>query len=202
MVIKPTEMMTPMHSVIAKVFPKMKMIFNTRHPRQSMISYLHTAQSEKVKPMFKYQYHGFYNACLPFDYESEELQELRSKLVRESRVTSIIKSFAYKYGGVLDFYFKHKDLCCCYVLFEDLLADPEGEIKRLFQALDLPEALVPLSLKALKTHSQDKFFGDPLKDKREKEFNDHDLEEINEAFYDLKLPLDVNMSVEKYKKLF
>ncbi len=202
MAFKGAGQMTSLHSVIAKVFPCMKIFFNSRHPKKTMISYIHTMQSPEMEAMMHYQYHDLFMPSLPFDYDSPELQELQTKLIRETRIISIPKSFAYSYGATVDFYLRHKDIYKCCILYEDLVADTESETRRLFMALDLSEDLVPYAMEAMKTHSQGNFFGDPNKDKRKKELNDKDFEEINEAFRDIKVPLDTNMSVEAFKELF
>ncbi len=136
-VFKGMVMMAPMHTLIADHFPKMKMIFNTRHPKKSLNSWMYVFKAEVNKCMMDYQYHDFWLSGIPFDYDSEELQDLQAKLMRESRVTSLNRSFAYCYAGALDFYLRHKGLYRHCVLYEDLVEDPKEEAGRLFSALGL-----------------------------------------------------------------
>ncbi len=155
-----------------------------------------------MEPMLQYQYRDLFMPSLPFDYDNVELQELQSRLIRESHIITVAKSCAYSYGSKVGFYLKHKELYKCCILYEDLISDTESVIRRLFEALDLSEDLVGYALEAMKTHSQGNFFGDPKKDKRKKELNDKDFEEINEAFREIHVPLNTNMSLESFKELF
>ena len=56
-------------------------------------------------------------------------------------------------------YLKHKDLYDLAIFFEDVIADPEKELKKIFDLMDIDYKHVPRALETLKEDSQRGTFG-------------------------------------------
>ena len=191
---------TAQHKIARKVFPRMKLFYNTRHPLKSMVSYKHIFQSPAVGILIKYQGTDYFCYTYPFDHESKECETLRRRLIRDRHSISTVSSYAYSYGASVDYYLRHKDLYLHCVLYENLIDDPEGETTRLFDALGISRDLVPRALTAMRRHSQQEFFGD--RDDGKNGLTAQDMRDIEQAFKDMKLPFTLDTPVEEFKALF
>ncbi len=72
---------------------------------------------------------------------------------------TVLEGLLFNYSGQLTDYLRHRELFDMVVFFEDVIADPEKECKRLFKYLDIPMNRVPAALEALKEDSQQGTFG-------------------------------------------
>ncbi len=156
---------TPQHQIIRDVFPCMKMIFNARHPRKSMVSYYHSLQSPATASMVRYQFRQAWVDNLAFDYGSDRLQRLLHNLRAHpvdpaKRMSTICPSL---YGSAVDCYSKQRHLYARCVLYENLVEDPVAETEAIFEALGIPLEQVPLALKAMESHSQVQTVSCPVK---------------------------------------
>ncbi len=80
-----------------------------------------------------------------------------------------------EFAGCVDYYLRHKHLFLYDVVYEDLLADPEGETGRFFSAIGVPKSLVGRALTAMQVHSQGGMFEiEKYKVMTEKDFRDTD----------------------------
>ena len=73
-------------------------------------------------------------------------------------------------------YQRHKDIYQHAILFEDVIADPEREIKKIFDLMDIGHEHVPGALESLKEDSQRGTFGP--RGKRPKGWTLHDVHRI------------------------
>ncbi len=205
MVIKLTLFTSAQQEIIKKVFPCMKLFYNARHPKKSMISYCHTILAPVQGNMLTHQFHEYWTDSLPIDYKNEKLMALKRRLMknREPRVetAAFARDCGYMYGATVDYYVNNKGLYLRCVLYENLMEDPEAETSKLFELLGLSQDLVPLALTALQKHSQGHIFGDPKEDDGRRKFGPKEFDEINAAFKDMDLPIHTEMPLEEFKAL-
>ena len=107
----------------------------------------------------------------------------------------------FEYHLPQDYYLRHKDQFVTRVLYEDLVSDPEGEVRRLFSVLGLPEDQVPLALVAMGVHSQGYFFGDPKKEIRGK-LTEKDIADIDGVLEEVGVPVRTGMGHEEFSAVF
>ena len=99
------------------------------------------------------------------------------------------------------YYLRYKDQFVTRVLYEDLVADPEVEVRRLFSVLGLPEDQVPLALGAMGVHSQGHLFGDPKVEIRSK-LTEKDIADIDGVLEEVGVRVRTGMGHEEFSAVF
>ncbi len=149
--------------VIAQLFPKFHLIVNTRHPVPSLESIGRTTGKatsgslwdrlginwrENIRKKWLFPYDGKY------DYILERLN-----LNPWWPSISFEEQNILMHCLVVASYFDHRDLYDRAILYENLVRDPEGEMRGLFDCMEIPHEHLESSLEAMKRDSQNGFFG-------------------------------------------
>ncbi len=94
----------------------------------------------------KYEEKDMWYDGLSFDYRLDHLQQYRRELKSggEGRHLTMVQDCALEYAGSVDYYLRHKHLFKYCVHYEDILANPEEETGRMFDAIGVPKDLVPM----------------------------------------------------------
>ncbi len=161
-VFKLTPKNAPQVEVLMDLFPRFKLVFNTRHPEPSLMS---------LKKVIKSISHSwFYRTPLGWWKGKQEFPLPYNERIRQYRsehMSGLLPPFfsymvgsSLFYSGPLLCYMENKQLFHDVILYEDLSARPEQEISKIFRLLNIPQEFMPLSLEAFKHDSQNKAFGE------------------------------------------
>ncbi len=200
-VIKMTPNTSPMFVIFAELFPKFDLVFNTRHPKPSMLSVNKVMSSIKEFNLYMASKAYIFNmpySTFPFPYKEKYFDMIGS-------VWSVIKKYnvedvmVFIYGAVFITYLEAKNIYKYVVLYENLVSNPQEEVKKLFGVLGIPEKYVADSLEALKQDSQKSTFG-----KREDKpvISKEAWAKQNRILEELIPELSCNMSKEDFVALF
>ncbi len=197
-VIKMTPSTSPMFVALAELFPKFDLVFNTRHPKPSILSLhklaTHTTSRSLYLSLKLYLTEFLYN-FFPLPYTDEYAAMLES-IVRLLARYSKEDAYALVWGSVFLTYTEARHIYKHVVLYENLVSSPEEEAKKLFTVLNMSHKHVPAALEALEQDSQQGTFGrreekDPLPPEMWKR--------LDEVFSSLNLRLSIDMSLEDFK---
>ncbi len=199
-VIKFPPPVSPMFAPLSELFPDFRLVFNTRHPRPSLVS---TFKVVRDLRRFLYVRSGLHlrelvHNFFPLPYTDEYCAKLESVvgiLLRYNQEELL----AFTHGAVLLTYTEARSIYSHVVLYENLVEDPEGEARRLFGALGVPEDHVPSALEALKQDSQKSTL---VKTQEKLVIPDETWSRLSRVLGDLKLGVSYEMSVEEFKAIF
>ncbi len=158
--IKLTTMNAPMFGDIAKMFPEIKLIFNTRHPLPSLKSMKQLIDTTLDSLYYKlgYQWREFVPMANhmsydgKYDYMAKKYNWWRQNVSNEELGILV-------YAWSLTAYFENPTIYDRIVLYENFTSNTEEEILQLFDILDIEHKHLPLGLEALKKDSQNGTFG-------------------------------------------
>ncbi len=199
----------PQFEIVAKAFPEILMILNTRHPLPSFKSFKKLFglfdNTLNMRLGIAWRQEMFF-LCASFPYSPRYLG-FEARISPWYQNISTEEACIMMYVAVMSNYFEHKDLYGYTVLYENLVADPRVEILKLFRTLGLSEDYVELGLKAMEGHSQEKVFG-PLEAARKKDQEKHGeilskhLVMMDDWLADVDLPIRHDTTVEEFKHIF
>ncbi len=200
-VIKVTPSASPTTIVTAELFPQFKYIFNTRHPKPSSISLLKLMNSVREWNLFvmlKINLKEFAYNNFPFPYKENYLK-MTENVFKILYKYSIEDLLSVVYAATFLTYWDCKDIYHQVILYENLVAEPEKEVKKFFKTIGISEDHVPGALEALKTDSQKGTFG-----KREEKpvISDQMWQRLDSITKSFVPELSSKMSVEEFKSLF
>ncbi len=189
---------SPQMQIVAKQFPRIKIVFNTRHPMASIKSWMKLTSSYQLKPLL-------WNSLmemLPVPYDDPEFSDFLHK-----RWTwlqgDVTEEEHYFWGFAFCFrsYLQHRKDYCLAILYEDIVQHPEEAMRKLFAVLAIPEEHIPLTLEGLKHDSQNQTFGKRGNNER---FTPKEKTKIkiDAALKELKVPLSIDMSMDALRNIF
>ncbi len=157
--------MAPMASVqvemLAEMFPDFAIVFNTRHPAAAIPSLLKVLGAVKGS---LYARTGLWWPCclaylLTYPYKERYLRISSGLTGRWVRPVSYEECFAIGYASFFASFLEAKRVYRRVVVYEDLVADPDGEVDGIFRAVRAPVEHKAEAMRALRRDSQDGRFG-------------------------------------------
>ena len=106
------------------------------------------------------------------------------------------------YAGGVACFNQYRNIYKQVILYEDLVQDPMGQMTQMFELFDLPVDEVEATLKGLQKHSQNELFDKKATKTTEVYQEVMDSKVYDEIFQVFKLPISMNMSLDKYKAFF
>ncbi len=153
---------SPMFVEFKKMFPDFKLVFNTRHPKPSIISMHKLTQCQEksifvnLKIFLKEAPYNFLS--LPYTDKYTKFLESPFKFFF-SKVWDIGDVCTYSWACAFICWRDHKEIYDHVCLYENLTKHTEQEIKNMFKAINVDQKHVPVAMEALKTDSQKGTFG-------------------------------------------
>ena len=200
-VLKMTPPTSPMFLAISEMFPDIDLIFNTRHPKPSINSTIKVKNSMAKKSLYlrlNISIVNLIHTMVPLPYTERHLKPLES-LYALLRKYSMDDLLALIWGGVLVNYLEHRSIYKHVVLYENLTASPEAEVKKLFGILNISQEHVPGALEALKQDSQK---GSLVGRQERFELDNEQWGRVDRVLAEMGVGVSCNMSVDEFKKFF
>ena len=212
-VLKVIPLTTPALVFLKEKYPKTKLVFNSRHPRSTTISFRKLEQrlitfSSALSGLWTLaslgKSHQFLLSLPSFD-NLDWWQAMRRDLSRikvsdpwpQQKALMVVYYF---YAPILAF-MANREQYCHLVLYEDLADNPTSVVKDLLNALDHPSEHLSYAIEALKKDSQAGMFGG-RGSSRDQEDQREALEEVEKLFQRFNAPLSVNMTEEAWRNFF
>ncbi len=187
----------PMFVEFKKLFPNFKLIFNTRHPKPSILSLQKVTQTQEnsifinLKIFLKEAMYNF--VSLPYTEDYCKIVESPVKFF--SKVWRIEDVTTYAWASAFVCWRDYKEIYDHICLYENLTKDTDGECLKLFEAMAVDAKHIPLAKQALKGDSQRGTFGKreekPILDEKEWLWVDKNLKGLT--------GLSVFMTEEEFK---
>ena len=108
--------------------------------------------------------------------------------------------FLFNYWCVIEQYIKNKSSYETMLLYEDLCTNPREALANVFSALNISLDNIPQALCATKDDSQQGFFG--KRGSNESKHSSNVIDMVDKKFQKYKIPIQINMSMEDFRKLF
>jgi hypothetical protein len=199
-VIKMTNLVAPMFPTLKEFYPESKFIFNTRHLKPSIKSFMKIVNSLPTFALVSGMAEKFAwdHASIPYD-EPIWWDRLRTYSSGRHSFTTLEEKLIFGYAGEMSDYFKHKDDYHMVVLYEDILEDSEREAQRLFKLLGLDSQHIPHALEALKEDSQQGIFG--ARGDGNIVVLDSTHDKVDQLLKEYGIPIRLSMTVQEYKKV-
>ncbi len=159
-VIKMTCVTSVMHEMLDEMFPNFNVVFNTRHPRPSIPSLMKVLLS--VNDSLYAKTGLMWNDLaysLTYPYKEKYLTIFRN-MNKWIKPMSYEESFVYVYASSFASFLEAKHVYKYVVAYENLVADPDAEVERIFKVMNVPLEFKKEAMKALERDSQDKRFGE------------------------------------------
>jgi hypothetical protein len=142
--------------IISDLFPQMHQVYSTRHPKNNIIS-LTKIFSQTKRGLYGWLPHGhrFFLNLFPHPYEKvEKFLKYKERMMAWPSPLFPGEIGAMHYVVALHHYLKHKNLFKAVILYEDLVENPEREMKKLYKLMALSEKYLKESIEATKIDSQ------------------------------------------------
>ena len=110
------------------------------------------------------------------------------------------KFAALSYGLSLIIYVQNKVSFDEIIIYDDLLQDPEGRTKVMFERLGVNTDLVRIALTALSKDSQMKFFG-KTDGRKTSDLNAHQWARIDAMLEAIEVPITHNTTLDEFREL-
>ncbi len=113
---------------------------------------------------------------------------------------TVLEGLLFNYSGQLTDYLRNREIYDMAIFFEDVIANPERECRKLFNFLDIPMSHVPAALDTLKEDSQRGTYG--LRGERPK-IKPKMFIKLDQYLRDLNMPEEVTceMSLDTLKSI-
>ncbi len=180
---------------LKETLPSARVIFNSRHPRPSIQSYVKVSKSQ---PKIYYYTGGlllWYLCNFPLPYNEPLWRRRFEKSKLKPSVLTGLGTAGYYYT-----YFKYKEMYAATILYEDLLSHPAETTRKLFEALELPEEKVPDALFVLEKDSQKGQLANRGEDGIV--ISQSWWTAIDKVLKEFNSPVSTTMTYEEYKRLF
>ena len=150
---------SPQFEIIHEMFPKINLVFNTRHPKPSIPSLMKVLRSinDSLYAMSGLYWHKLaflltYPHRYKYDYISRQMNKYWKPMTYE-------ESFVHIYASALACYLETKDIFKHVVLDEDIIADPEDQVEKLMESMNVPLKYKKEAMSAFEKDSQSGKFG-------------------------------------------
>ncbi len=153
-------MMSVQLEILHEVLPNITMIFNTRHPRPSILSLMkvvrliETTLYARTGLMWNH-----FASLLTVPYKEKYLEASRS-LQKWIKPMSYEEVFTHIYASSFASFLEAKHIYSHVVTYENLMADLDGEVEMIFKKMNVPVEFKAEALEALERDSQNRKFGE------------------------------------------
>ena len=189
--------------VLKEVYPDATFMFISRHLQQSMRSYVKFTQNVPKFAVAKRSVGTkfcFDHMSLPYgDKTWENIRlEWRDKRAQPGQYSILISLFMMYIGQIVTFQ-KFKSMYDHRMLYEDVMADPDYHLKKIFDVMKIERKYIPDAKKGLNYDSQQGRYG--------KRGNDHIkipdnyFEECESLLKEYNSPISIDMSMEELRKI-
>ncbi len=197
-VLKMNPSTAPQLEMLHEMFPKFKIIFNTRHPRPSILSLMKVLvginQCWYAKTGLMWQWTVHYG-CVP--YKEKYLSYIR-QIPKWIKPMSYEMWFVHFHAGSVATFLELKHIYDHIVLYENLNSNPDEEVEKLFKVMNVPLEYKEDAMLALKKDSQASHFGERGETMS---LTDAEWKEVEAIFRNLHTGLTRDMTLDEYKTL-
>ena len=190
-------------SYLKSTYPKIQLLFITRHPLASFRSYdkLWTILPVSGALGFLLDVNKFRSKNYPIPVNDltwwQRYREALEEGMTLDQQIAITRVFFFNYWMVMDAYLQNKSSYDYNIFYEDLVQKPSEIIEEVFSKLDIPKQYLAEALKAMKGDSQKGFFKGGYTDK--------DLPKVidlmNKKFKEHQVPITVDMPMDEFRLL-
>ena len=187
-----------------KAYPDVKIVYNTRLPKPSNISYyqIYTGHlyEDWVDELTFHPQKWWQKTPIPIPsvHRQDELYKtLKDHTYSMTKDTLEIKSTSL-FAVSLICYLQNKAFVDHLLIYDEWMKDVQAETEKLFESLNVPKDYVQLALTAMKRDSQDNYFVNSSRDKKNV-FTEDQVRRINCIYKVLDLPLKYEMKLEEFK---
>ena len=205
-VIKHNMCATPCLSSLKKWYPKLQLLFITRHPLPSFKSYDKLWTLLPVSGTLAFLANCNDNLWKNYTilYDDAIWWERYRSMIQEGctidQKVAMSRIFLFNYWCVIEQYIKNKSSYETMLLYEDLCTNPREALANVFSALNISLDNIPQALCATKDDSQQGFFG--KRGSNESKHSSNVIDMVDKKFQKYKIPIQINMSMEDFRKLF
>ena len=199
--VKMTTLNSPAFKYYHELFPEFKLMFLTRpiYPTLKSFKKMRDGMSSlhfKLGPADE-----FWFTHIPFPYEKAEWWDRIHEWHKGGRrkQETIDSSTALGLAGQYDDFLAIKDIFQKRMIYDDFVADPEGNIKDIFEIMELDSKHLPLALEALKEDSQKGTFG--RMGNSHIILTDEDIAPCDRVFKEAGLPITCKMPMDDFRKI-
>lgn len=185
-----------------RLFPKFNLVFNTRHPVQTLQSFNKIFANMNGGTV--HQRWGFFwrmsHRATPFPLRDPYYRQLRDQYwswFEESNNRIFTLNIASLYVD----YSRTRDIYKCVVLYEELKEDPRKVMAGVFKALELPEAGLNTALVALEQDSQNGMLASRGVDEKFI-LSEEDKDKVDRIFKDFRVPVSSRMTSQEFIEFF
>ncbi len=197
-VIKMSPNTSGLHEMLHEMFPDFNVIFNTRHPRKAVPSFMKVLYSVNnglyAKTGLLWNFRAY---SLPYPFK-EKYRRIFKNINKWIKPMSYEESFAYVIAGSFASFLEAKHVYKYVVVYENLVADPDAEVERMFKAMNIPRRFKAEAMKAFEIDSQYKKFGERGETI---ELDDNLWKKIDAIFEKFSTGLSRDMSMEEFEEL-
>ena len=190
-------------SYLKSTYPKIQLLFITRHPLASFRSYdkLWTILPVSGALGFLLDVNKFRSKNYPIPVNDltwwQRYREALEEGMTLDQQIAITRVFFFNYWMVMDAYLQNKSSYDYNIFYEDLVQKPSQIIEEVFSKLEIPKQHLAKALKDMKGDSQKGFFKGGYTDK--------DLPKVidlmNKKFKEHQVPITVDMPMDEFRLL-
>lgn len=190
-------------SYLKSTYPKIQLLFITRHPLASFRSYdkLWTILPVSGALGFLLDVNKFRSKNYPIPVNDltwwQRYREALEEGMTLDQQIAITRVFFFNYWMVMDAYLQNKSSYDYNIFYEDLVQKPSEIIEEVFLKLEIPKQYLAEALTAMKGDSQKGFFKGGYTDK--------DLPKVidlmNKKFKEHQVPITVDMPMDEFRLL-
>ena len=187
-----------------KACPEVKIVYNTKLPKHANISYyqVYTGHhfKERADELTFHPEKWWQKTPIPISsvHKQDELYKtLKYHTYNMTKDNMEVKSTTM-YAVSLICYLQNKSSVDYLLIYYEWMKDAQAGTEKLFDALRIPKDFVQLALTAMKRDSQDNYFVNSGRNKKNV-FTEDQLRRINFIYEVLDLPLKYKMKLEEFK---
>ena len=194
----------PAITTMKKLFPDAKYIFNTRHPRTSMISHLKVFsefENDLCHLLGFMHRHNAQSFGFQVIHQRQCEKKLRKKVSNWYSNHTHGQLSALFYAGSFVTYLLDKDMYDYVVLYEDLSQHSEKVTRDMLTLMEIPPEHLEKTMEVFTRDSQQGALGKRGHWEKANLISKKSWDEMDSIFEQMGLPLKCNMSEEEYRKV-
>ena len=170
---------------------RIKFLFSVRHLKPSITSFVKVISTfEPEDPEVR---GDFWLGSIGLPYEEDKYKSIYAKYHSVRKTLTDTENIALGSGAVLAGFLGNKSLYHYIAIYEEMMSDIHGSVKKMFQALNVPLNMHEC-IQALDKHSQNKLFDT----KDSQIISEEDWMKADDILTELDLPLNTSMSTEEF----
>ena len=187
--------------VIKEVYPEYKFMFITRHYKPCVKSWKKLVGT--LPPFFVNKrsiFVHFFFDHFPVPYDDAYWEKIRIEWRnKRGQPENLMDMFTMNYIGEMACMMKFKDKYHHRMLYEDVMADPDGQVKKVFDVMDVDYKHVETAKEAFNFDSQRGKFGGRGIDHID--IPDNVWKEVDALFLEYNMPFSIDMSMDDLRKI-